>query len=338
MEFLQQVKESDDSWQICLGLFVDTPQATEIARIFALDVVSVAVLRRYREGKDLASLQLVQETLVEYIRASYGSGGSSFDNAAVQNKLAQTMTYLFLAMYGSSWTGFFDEMLQLTSSSVDGATGKQQRDNLPGVVFFLRIVASVHDEVADVLVSRSSEQGLRNGILKDQIRERDVGKLVTSWHEILVEWKDKSDDVVEMCLKVIGRWASWINISLILTTDFVNFLWSLLTCSGKVKDASLDATAEIVAKKMGPGDKIELIEFMRLVEMIQALLLQDPALKAKAPTFNVDLAEKMARLVNHVGLDLVKGIEAANVSLILPYYPNYTEILTYNSYYTAKRR
>lgn len=314
MEFLQQVKESDDSWRICLSLFVDTPQATEIARIFALDVVSVAVLRRYRDGRDLASLRLVQDTLMKYIRASYGSGGSSFDNAAVQNKLAQTMTYLFLAMYGSSWTGFFDEMLQLTSSSADV---KHQHDNLPGIVFFLRTVASVHDEVADVLVSRSSEEGLRNSILKDQIRERDVSKLITSWHEILVEWKDRSDDVVEMCLKVIGRWASWVNISLIITTDFVNFLWGLLTCSGKVKDASLDATSEIVAKKMGPGDKIELIEFMRIVEMIQALLLQDPALKAKTPTFSVDLAEKIARLVNQVGLELVRGIEAANVSLLI---------------------
>ncbi|KAF8471802.1 Exportin-T [Kalaharituber pfeilii] len=312
LEFLQQVKGSHDSWQICLGLFVETPTATEIARVFALDVVSAAVLRRYREGKDFTSLEMVKDTLLNYIRNSYGPGSTTFDNAAIQNKLTQTMTYLFLAMYGTSWVTFFDEMLQLTSGSVDGATGKQHRDNLPGVVFYLRIVASIHDEVADVLVSRSQEEAQRNGILKDQIRERDVGKLVTSWHEILTEWKDKNDDIVEMCLKVIGRWASWISISLVLTRDFVNFLWSLLTYSGKVKDASLDAMAEIVVKKMSPTDKIELIEFMNLVGMIGALLAQDPALQSKTLAFNVDLAERVARLVNNVGSELVRGIDMRN--------------------------
>jgi len=251
---------------------------------------------------------------MQYIRESYGPGSTKFDNAAVQNKLTQTLTYLFLATYRSSWTGFFDEMLQLTSGSIDGTTGKQRRDNLAGVVFYLRVVASVHDEVADVLVSRSAEEAQRNALLKDQIRERDVNKLVTSWHEILAEWKNKSDDIIEMCLKVIGRWASWINISLILTPDFVNFLWSLLTCAGKIKDASLDAMAELVIKKMNAAGKIELIEFMKLVEMIQALLAQDPALQAKTPAFNVDLAEKVGRLVNNVGSELVRGIEAAKVS------------------------
>ncbi|KAF8422384.1 armadillo-type protein [Tirmania nivea] len=314
MEFLQQVKESDDGWQVCLTLFVENPTVTEIARVYALDVVSGAVLRRYREGKDLSSLQVVQDTLMQYTRESYGPGSTKFDNAAVQNKLTQTLTYLFLAMYGSSWTGFFDEMLQLTSGSIDGATGKQRRDNFAGVVFYLRVVASIHDEVADVLVSRSPQEAQRNTLLKDQIRERDVTKLVASWHEILAEWKDKSDDIVEMCLKVIGRWASWINISLILTPDFVNFLWSLLTCAGKVKDASLDAMAELVIKKMNASDKIELIEFMKLVEMIQALLAQDPALQAKTPAFNVDLAEKVGRLINNVGSELVRGIEAAKKS------------------------
>lgn len=290
--------------------------------MYALDVVSGAVVRRYREGKDLASLQTIQDTLMKYIRESYGPGSSTFDNAAIQNKLTQTLTYLFLAMYGSSWTSFFDEMLQLTSGSVDGTTGQQRRDNLAGVVFFLRIVASIHDEVADVLVSRPQGEAQRNTLLKDQIRERDVGKLVTSWHEILTEWKDKSDDIVEMCLKVIGRWVSWINISLILTGDFVNFLWGLLTCSGKVKDASLDTMAEIVVKKMNVADKIELIEFMKLVEMIQVLLAQDPALSAKTPAFNVDLAEKIARLVNNVGSELVRGLEAAKV-LCLHATPSY---------------
>lgn len=314
MEFLQQVKQSDDSWHLCLGLFVDNPSGPQFTRVFALDVVSAAVLRRYNEGKDLASLQVVKDTLMKYIRDSYGPGSYTHDNAAIQNKLTQTITYLFLAMYGSSWTTFFDEMLQITTSgTVGGISGSTLPDNLTGVVFYLRIVAGIHDEVADVLVPRTQAEAQRNGLLKDQMRERDVVKLVASWHEILAEWKDKNDFIVEMCLKVIGRWASWINISLILIPDFVTLLWSLLTYSGRVKDASLDAMAVIVGKKMNPREKIELIEFMKLVEMIGALMAQDIALQANTPTYNVDLAEKVARLVNNVGTELVKAIDLVGV-------------------------
>ena len=309
MEYLQQVKDSDESWQICLRLFCDTPSASDIARIFALDVVSSAIARRYREGGDPTTLSIIQDQLMKYIRRSYGPGSTSFDNAAIQNKVTQAITHLFLAMYGSSWTSFFHDILGITTMSMDSATGKPRRDNLPGVVFYLRVMASVHDEVADVLMARSMDEAQRNSLLKDQIRERDIVGLVSAWHEILAEWRDKNDDIVEMGLKVIGRWVGWINISLVITPEFVNFLWSLMTHIGKVKEASLDAMAEIVAKKMSASDKAQLIEFMKLVELIRALLTQDPTLQANTTTFNVDLAEKLAKLVNNVGSELVRSID-----------------------------
>lgn len=306
MEFLQQVKEQD-TWQLGLTMFMDSPRESQILRVYALDVVNASILRR-RDGSDPETLGVIQETLMKYIHSVYGPGSGEVDNAPIQNKLTQAITYLFLATYGASWSSFFDELLSITTTSNGGTLEGRQRDNLPGVVFYLRVVASVHDEIADVLVARTAQDQQRNGLLKDQIRERDVKKLIDSWKEILTVWKDKNDDIVEMTLKVMGKWVSWVNIAFVLDHDFVNFLWSLLACSGKVKEAAVDTLAEIVGKKMDSSDKFQLIEFMNFVDMLAGFLSQDPALQA-GPQLDVDYAEKVAKLVDNVGSELIRCLD-----------------------------
>src|SRR5690606_36848350 len=120
----------------------------------------------------------------------------------------QTLTYLFLGMYGSTWTTFFDDILSLTSTEPNSGS----RENALGVKYFLRVMSNVHDEIADVLVSRSNEESRRNAEIKDVIRGRDVEKLVTSCNQILTQWKGQDDTIVESCLTVLGKWVGWIDV------------------------------------------------------------------------------------------------------------------------------
>ncbi|KAG0138705.1 armadillo-type protein [Tuber indicum] len=304
MTFLEQVKQSSDAWQVCLPLFARDPKPTEIVRHFCLDVLNIAVQRRFHQTDD-QSLNYIRETLMDYIRRSYFTGSGAPDSPGIQNKLTQTLTSLFVSMYTTTWGSFFDDMLTLTSSSSE-ANARGNRDNYLGVVFFLRIVASVHEEVADVLVPHTMEEAQRNTQIKDVARERDVRKLVVAWQEILAQWNGSDKGIVEMCLRVVGRWVSWIDISLVVNEVLLGMLYNFILGESRVRDAAIVTLADIVGKRMKGTDKLELIVFLKLGEIVETLV-NSPALQAHGqPTYDLELAEGVARLVNNVTTDILR--------------------------------
>ena len=279
----------------------------------SLDVVNNAI---QTQQLDTQSLSHLKDTLLEYVRRTYGPGSQDqIDPASIQNKLTQTLTFLFIASYKQGWQSFLDDFLGLTSLQNNGS-----RDNMAGTVLYLRILGSIHDEIADVIVTRSTEDTKRNTELKDIMRARDVPKVASSWQEILTQWRDRNDAIVELCLKVIGKWVSWIDISLIVNQSTLNLLFQLVGRSNptngedKVRDAAIDTFTEVVAKKMKASDKIAMILFLNLGEVISQLIAT-PALHDLRSTSNydTDLAEAVAKLVNNVVSDIVKVLEDTKV-------------------------
>lgn len=267
--------------------------------MFCLEILKDAVDRRSQHPED-ESLQYIKQLLVEYVRATYGPKTTNSDSTHIQNKLCQVITLLFVALYTTSWQSFFDELMMLGKSSPDGSW-----DNLPGVQFFMRLSANVHDEVADVLIPRTPQEGQRNIMIKDTVRDRDMRKLVTAWQEIMEEWKNRENQVVEMGLKIIGRWVSWIDISLVVNELMMNQLFQFMGYGGKVRDAAIGALTEIVGKKMKGADKLELITFLNVGQIAQQIT-NSPALQdQKADDYDTDLAEGTAKLINTVTLDIV---------------------------------
>lgn len=308
MEFLQQVKGSPDGWRVCLPLFVRDPRANEIVRMFCLDVVNMTIQQHYQSPQG-QPLTYIKDTLVDYMRQAYLSNSNMADSGMMQNKLTQTMTYLFVAMYIISWPTFFDDILALTSTLNDP---NGQRDNYQGVMFFLRISASVHEEVADVLIPRSTEEMQRNSAIKDAARERDVKMLVASWQEILAQWRGVNDEVVLLCLKVIGRWVSWIDISLVVNDVLLNLLYHFLANEGRPRNAAIETLAEIVGKKMKGPDKLDLISFLKLGEIV-GTLVASPALIQGQDSYDFDLAEGVAKLINGTGVDLIRILDTDGI-------------------------
>jgi exportin-T len=275
-----------------------------------LEVIINAIQTQQLDG---AGLTYLKDNLWEYTRRVYSAAGSQedADSSSIQNKLTQVFTYLFMSLYKQGWETCIDDFLSLTSSQNNGT-----RDNLAGVALYLRILSSIHDEIADVLVSRASFETKRNMELKDLLRARDVAKVATSWQEILIQWREQNDAVLEMCLKVISRWVSWVEISLVVNQEILNLLFQLAgrtSSTGgedKVRNSAIDAFTEIVAKKMKSSDKIDMIIFMNLGDVV-AQLIATPALSELRGTssYDTDLAEAVAKLVNNVVFDIVKSLE-----------------------------
>lgn len=266
---------------------------------------------------DAQSLAYIKDTLMAYIRQTYAPGSTSSDTGHIQNKLMQTMTYLFVALYPSSWQSFFDDFRALAG---DQATIGSV--NYASTVLYLRMLGQVHDEIADVLVARQDNEKKRNTELKDLIRHRDAQKISLSWQEILAKWRESDFGLIEMCLKTIGRWVSWIDISLVVNEAMITIFLQMAgqqgisspeSPEGRVRDAAIDTFSEIVGKKMNPAEKIELIVFLNLANVV-GQLINSPALSdQKTPDYDNDLAETVAKLVNNIVFDIVKILENDSV-------------------------
>ncbi|KAL2369001.1 pre-tRNA nuclear export protein [Blastomyces gilchristii] len=312
-EYLNQLRSDPSGWHVCLSIFTKSPRRSEVVRHSALEIVNSAT----QTGLvDMQGLGYIKDTMMEYLGQVYGLGpAAQIDPASIQNKVAQTLTYLFSALYGNGWETFFDDIIRLTYKGPQSSS----KDNSLGIIFYLRVINSIHGEIGDVLLSRSRVEQDKANLLKDLIRQRDVQKIVSSWQEILSQWQNGSDPIAEICLRAIGSWVSWIDISLIVNQSMLDLLFQQLARAKdvnlpeggeKVRDAAIDVFTEIVGKKMKPSDKIDMIVFLNL-ESIVAQLTASPPLHDHRFTskYDTDLAETVAKLVNMTTIDIVRVLD-----------------------------
>jgi len=308
-EYINQLRADPQAWQVCATLFTKTPRTSEVVRLVSLEVVNNAVQAQVLE---MASLAFLKEALLDYARRTYtGSAEEQIDPPGLQNKLAQTLTYLYTHMYKAGWEDFIDDFLALTR-----LPNSAQRDNPAGVILCLRVLGSVHDEIADVFVSRQGNEAKRNTDLKDTIRARDMHNIARFLQDVLAQYHNQGDQILETTLRVIGKWVAWIDISLMINQDMLNLLLPLVgrTSSAgsddKVRDAAIDAFTEIVGKKMKPADKIEMISFLNLRDIVSQLIASPPLRDFQStPRYDTDLAESVAKLVNVAMSDVVRVLE-----------------------------
>ncbi|KAH9438024.1 pre-tRNA nuclear export protein [Pyricularia oryzae] len=314
-EFLQQLRADPSAWHICSTLFTKSPRSADVVRLVSLEIVNLAV---QVQQLDAASLAFLKDSLLDYVRRTYGPGAQDEpDVPSLQNKLTQTLTYLFARLYKSGWETFLSDFLALTASSEGNP---RQRDNVRGVTLYLRILGSVHDEIADNMLARQGNEGKRNAELKDAIRERDMRMVVESWQDLLSQYTGRDDAILEHTLKVMAKWVSWIDISLVITQDMLNLLFPLIGRvnpqggADMVRDAAIEAFTEIAGKKMKPVDKTELISFLNLRQIISELVASPPLSQFRGThRYDSDLAESVAKLVNVVVTDVVKVLEDGSV-------------------------
>jgi len=254
---------------------------------------------------------------MEYVRRTYTGPVDQVDTAHIQNKLTQTLTYLFEALYPSSWQSFFDDFRALAGDAA--AIGI---NNVIASLFYLRILSSVHDEIADVLVPRSPEENARNTELKDLIRARDARKIAVSWQEILAKWQQAELAVIELCLRTISRWISWVDITLVVNESMIGILLQMAgqqavgssdSPQARVREAAIDAFTETVGKKMRPAEKIELISALNLGNVVAELVRSPTLADQRTSHYDTDLAETVAKLVNTTMSDIIRVLDTKNV-------------------------
>ena len=314
LDFVNRVRTDPQGWRVCLFLALREPRAQEVIRHVCLDTVNHAMQSHQLSEEDFG---IVRDTILTYIRRFYGTGrieNDISDPTPILNKLTQTMTVLFAFQYRSFWPSFFHDMQTLTSLANDS-----NRDNAAGVDFYLRVLVSVHEDIGDTLITRSQEEQKRANELKDLVRERDVQSIANFWHEVLSQWRSKSDSIIELCLTCLGRWVTWIDISLVVNDALLDLLFDHLRPqpdsdvnsalqSRRIK--ALETFNELLSKKMGASDKLELIDFLKIDRAVSAAVQSRSLTELRSTSdYDTDFAEEVGKLVNNTVCDIVKILE-----------------------------
>jgi len=316
-EFLSQLRANPSAWQICLSLFTREARPTEVVRHVSLEVINNAIQQQQLDGQNLL---YARDTLVQYVRRTYNGATAQgdLDTPGIQNKVAQTLTFLFTALYTSGWETFFDDLRELAVNESQSAS-----TTFPGTLLYLRVLSTVHDEIADVLVNNHPDKQKKYQDLKDLIRVRDAAKIAKSWENLLGRSPQLGNLITEMCLKIVSRWISWTEISLIVNETIIGHLFRIAgeqdggTAQGnqlRTRDAAIDVFTEVIAKKMKSNEKIELIRLLNLDNVVGQLVMSPSLSSARGtPAYDTDMAETVAKLVNNVVFDIVKVLDTNNV-------------------------
>ena len=288
-----------------------------IVRHVCLEVVNNAVQANRLDRQELV---YIKDTLMKYIRDNYSEaiGKKAPDESHIQNKLTQATTYLFVFLYAAEWSTFFDDFRSVAGNDINSMGA-----NVPGTILYFRALNAVHDEVADTFMPRTQEETKRNNELKDLMRSRDIGNIALSWQAILAKWRQADSSLIETCLRTIGRWVSWVDISLVVNESIINPLLEIAgqpeiasaeSSEALIRNEAINTFSEIVAKKMRPPDKLEMIKVLN-IPMIVEKLTASPALSEYRSTYHydIDLAETVAKLVNNTVFDIVKILDTDNV-------------------------
>jgi len=307
-QYCEQIKNSNEGWQLCLNLFIKTPPSTNEVRHFALQVVEDTIKTR-SNILDKTQQDLIKQTLWEWVNTSLGTDEKSF----IKNKLAQTIVQIFKIQYPENWPTFFDDLVGL----VDQAMNTPRSDII--IDFFLRICSTIDEEVVSLLINRTDNELQKNTFIKDTMREGAVMKLVEYWFKILMANCQTNPTIANKCLSIIGQYVMWIDIKLIVTDTFMSALYQFMNVED-LRMAATECLCSIISKGMRPLEKLQLIQ-----------LLNIPTLLGQLKFDNIDFEEQIAKLINLLGVELtaicedVKDIPDAKamtynyIQTLLPY-------------------
>lgn len=279
IDFFNQAKSSTESIPSFVSFLKDT-SSDEQLRFVALQTLCDFIPNISDQENDY-----IKTSLFEYLQKLIAA--RQYDPPYLKNKLAEGFSSLFTKLYLTTWTSFFKDFAKLIESSDEIA-----------VDYYTRILLSIHSEIGDQLFIRDRPATERNNALKDGIRANDMAQLTLIWKQLLSDFSTKqgklNTDILNSLLKIVGGYVSWIEITLIVSPDYINLILQFLN-HGALKQTTCGTLVEIISKKMKPENKVQLLSLLNLANVVNNLSDVDES--------DTDFLESLAKLYNAIGLE-----------------------------------
>ncbi|XP_018496397.1 exportin-T [Galendromus occidentalis] len=273
IDYFEELKHSRNGWRQSLETVIGSPNLDGGSVFFYLSVIEHHVKVHYASaGED--EQRLVRTFFEEWLARA----GQRKSEVFVANKFAHIVSQIVLVDFPARWRTFFNDLLRITTQL--------------GWDLYLRILIAINQSIAEREVQRSAEEAARGTLIKDTMREICVPQLVDSWYNILVT-TGCPPSVTAQCLLTVGMYVSWIDLSLVCNSRFMQVLVNCFCRQNEVREATIDCITEIIHKGMEPAPKIQLV--------ISILDVFQPNLQTVTPSTadeDIDCVIKLSTMLN----------------------------------------
>jgi hypothetical protein len=260
--YLMELRQSADGLNLAFHIISNEP-VNDIRCFWAFNTV-MHHLPQISPGLDTAQSMQIYATLSLWLMrhtTRQAQAGPSVPDFLL-NKHAQMMVVGVQEFFPLRWQSFFADLLQMF----------ERREMAPPHVrdqwalYFLRIFEYIDERVVCVRAQgdRPRELRLRDMAVKDAMREQVIAAATGVWYALLLEYRTKSSDMMKVCLSVIASYIEWIDIQLMVSSDWLNLFYHLTTVP-VVRQGSVECLVNLVAKKQLTPIKVETLTRMRLV-------------------------------------------------------------------------
>nr|ODN95651.1 exportin-T [Cryptococcus depauperatus CBS 7855] len=250
IDYLTKVRElCEETWQDCLQLYLQGAGASGPSttgrdgkeklgtdlRIFCLQVVDT-VLTQKPSTVSTDALQAMYKAIVDFVEAEYIGGFCEGGQTFLRNKLAFTITQLFLQSYPSHIPTFLRPFLALLSSPA--SSPPDLRPQLLTIRFLLEIAQEIHDTTLKTARVMTKERQDRDGVIRDAVRSNGDDKMAVEAMSCVLEKgleevgrgqsPEKWGEAVESTLKTFGAWIPWIDLDVALNPSTLPLYHRLL--------------------------------------------------------------------------------------------------------------
>jgi len=292
MAYYEQVQNSPDGWAGCATIF---SQATleagnESLRFQCLRILEHALHNRYSE---------VTPELVTFIKemchAWMGKvcDGGATDQPYIKNKVSQVYVYIFVNQYPHACPTFFTDLIGEVNSK-----GPAMMD------IFFRILDAIDELVVSREVQTRSQAELeRNTAIKDAMRVDSLPAVADTWYRCLVAYSTSSPDLASMCLHLVTKYVSWVDITLVVNEQILGELYKLIPGNADLRTAACDCLFGVVTKGMPHLNRCQLIASLNLSDSIATWV------QGITDDDENQFAIALGRLYNMTGILLIEAIE-----------------------------
>ncbi|KAJ3361329.1 hypothetical protein HDU91_003982 [Kappamyces sp. JEL0680] len=275
ISYCNQVKQSPNGWELCIGLADSTGNAD--IRFFCFQVLEERLKAGFLQLSAPQQLQ-IRKSIWGWLLEHLTKDRFPF---YLKNKLFLLVVLLFKVEYPLRWPTFFDDLFQLMGSA----------DSSVALDTFLNICVIIDDEVIGHYIQKTPGQQAHNNVIKDAMREGPIAQILATWHSVFATCRTSNVPLASLCLKLFGLYVTWIDINLIAKPDFVALLYDTFTLPS-LRIQACECLGYIIAKGMKPFDKINFIESLNVLQFLRTI---------PAATDDVEFDESVAKLVNGLG-------------------------------------
>ena len=265
VELLRDQQGQLEGWKYFLHLFTVEVQRSEVP------FLSLQKLINQLSKITIENRKIIRNTLLEWLSQNNNNNDTANFKVVLSPKYIRTKLSVLIAKliqvdYPQSWPNAFENIAILLETG-----------NI-GVDMYLRILIALDQEIFEsntqYWAGKTKEELLQNTNVKDTLRKSNsMQNIINVWYQILSmcssdENNVEASNLVDLCLENIKSWSRWVDMNYLIDQRFLQFFYNVIEHSAKYRDDVCDCLHEILARGMPPGQKINLIEGIKIIKLL----------------------------------------------------------------------